>query len=366
MVKLTLLVTNMYSPGGVQRVVSLLANKLVEENKYDITILSMFKTADDPFFAINSKIKLKHIFYEPFNFKTGYFKAVGGIREYFKENDTDVLVFSGMGYGSIVYSALGNTKSLKIIGWEHQSFHYGKKFGLEWIGKRIASKKMDAVVVLTKEDYEYYDKGLNKIKKLVQIYNPAIIDNQVNSYNSNVKKIISCGSLVPQKGFDYAIEVANIVFKQYPEWQWHIFGDGPERKVLEEKIAEYGLENNVILMGYSDNVYKKYREYSLYVMSSRHEGFPMVLIEAKSNNLPIISFECKCGPRELIIEGENGYLVPCFDVEKMANRIIKLIGNEEKMKEFSKKASDGLSNLAIDNIVQKWEQLFNEVLIKQK
>ncbi|PWL55888.1 MAG: hypothetical protein DBY38_00170 [Clostridium cadaveris] len=361
MTNITVLVTNIYKCGGVQRVVSMLANNLVGTGKYKITILSMFKTADNPYFDLNEDIVVNNIYNEHFSLKRGYFKAVRGLKKFFDKNKTDILIFAGMGYGSIVRLAISRRQNIKLIGWEHQSFFFGKKFGLEWLGKRIAAAHMDAVVVLTKEDYKYYKDNLKNIKKIEQIYNPINEKVKSGNYKSNSQAIISCGGLVPQKGFDYAVDVARIVFAKHPNWQWHIYGDGIERSILENKINGYHLENNLILKGYCENIYDKYKDYAIYAMTSRHEGFPMVLLEAKANKLPIVSFNCKCGPSEIVKDSINGYLIPCFDVKKMSEKIINLIENKEKRIQLSNNSIVGDENLSISEIVEKWDRLIQSL-----
>lgn len=358
MKRITFLVTNIYTCGGVQRVVSTLANELAKK-QYDISICSVFKTANSPYFSLDKNINVKNVFDDPFNLKKGFFKSTIGIRKFLRINPTDILIFSGIGYASIIMLATLGIKNMKVIAWEHQSFGYGKKFGLEWIGKRIASRFMDSVVVLTEEDYKDYKLNLRNIKNLKQIYNPINKAKAINEYNIDSKYLISCGSIVKQKGFDYAIEVAKKIFKKYPDWQWHIYGDGKEKTTIENMINKYKLSENLILKGYCDNIDEKYKDYSIYVMTSRHEGFPMVLLEAKSNKLPIVSFDCKCGPSEIIEDGINGYLIQCFEVDDMANKVMDLIENNEKRKSFSDKSNLKIDDLDIDKIISQWEELIS-------
>lgn len=361
MINITFLVSNIYKCGGVQRVVSLIANKLQETNRYKVSIVSMFKTDCRPFFELNENIIVENIFNEQFSLKKEYFRAIKGLSRYIKQNKIDILIFSGMGYGSIVKIAALNKPNMKIIAWEHQCFFFGKKMGLEWLGKRIAAIFMDAIVVLTKEDYRYYNSNLRKIKRIEQIYNPISEVSQKYQYNIDSKYIISCGSIVAQKGFDYAVEVAEIIFSEYPDWQWHIYGEGSDKRMIEQKIIEKGLQKNLILKGYSTNIEEEYKKYSIYVMTSRHEGFPMVLLEAKINRLPIVSFDCKCGPSELVLDGINGFLIREFNTHEMANKIITLIKNKEKRILFSNNCALEIENLSIENVLKKWEELLYSI-----
>lgn len=361
MKRITFLVTNIYKYGGVQRVVSMICNELVLLGKYEITILSLFKTDVQPCFHLNEHIKLKNIYEQPFSLKRNYFKAVKGLKKHLNENEIDILIFAGMGYGSIIRLSVGSNKKVKLVGWEHQSFSFGKIFGLEWFGKRITAKKMDAVIVLTKEDFQDYKTNLNNINNLIQIYNPVNVTSNLSLYNVTSKKIISCGSLIPQKGFDYAVEVARNVFKKHPDWEWHIYGEGDDRNKLEEMINKYDLNNNLILKGYSDEIDKKYNEYSIYVMTSRHEGFPMVLLEAKANKLPIVSFSCKCGPKEVIRDNINGFLIPPFDINEMSQKIMILIEQSEKRELFSTNSFYDIDTLRMPSIIEQWDKFIGSL-----
>ena len=360
MKKITFFVEDIFKCGGVQRVVSIISNKLYKLG-YEISIILLFKTNENPFFTLESNIKVYNLFEESFDLRINYIKIIRKINKFIKNYNTDIFINAGVGYTLLTYPALKKRKEIKSISWEHQNFYFGKKFGMEWIGKRIAANKLDGIIVLTKYDLNSYNNNIKKIKNIWQIYNP--IDNVIynSNYNPDTKKIISCGSLSLQKGFDFLVEVARIVFEKYPDWQWHIWGDGIERRLIENKIKEYNLSNNLILKGYSKNVYEKYKDYSIYCMTSRHEGFPMVLLEAQGNGLPIISFDCKCGPREIVDDNENGYLINCFDIKDMAYKICDLISNREKRIEFSGKMFSKVNTFDIDTVIEKWIKLIESI-----
>ncbi len=361
MKNIVIMVTDIDKCGGVQRVVTMISNQLCNNEKYNIVILSVFKSGINPFFSLNRDIRVDYLFNEKFDIRTKFFKVIHGLRNYLKNNRTDILISAGIGYSSIIKIATWKHKNLKIIGWEHQNFFFGKKFGLEWVGKRVACKYFDAIVVLTKEDLKNYKKNIRHIKNIKQIYNPIENIDFNSIYEFKSKKIISCGGLVPQKGFDFAVDVAKEVFKEYPDWKWEIYGDGYLKESLCKKIKEYGLNHNLILKGYNSDILSKYKEYSMYVMTSRHEGFPMVLLEAQSNKLPIICFDCLCGPSEIVENNHNGYIIECFDTKKMATKIKELIQDTQKRIEFSNNTITNLEYLSIDVIIDEWECLLDNL-----
>ena len=189
-----------------------------------------------------------------------------------------------------------------------------------------------------------------------------MLDNK-NEYNSRSKKIISVGRLEKVKGFDRLIEIAKIVFedKVTEKWEWHIYGEGPERESLENIIRKYNLEKKVILKGNVENIYELYKEYSFYVMTSYFEGLPMVLLEAKANSLPIISFDINTGPSEIIRDGVDGYLVRNEDIWKMSKKIIELIKAEDMRINFSLNTKRNLYKFNKNKILKKWKKILEEV-----
>lgn len=358
--KITVLVSNIYIPGGVQKVVNTIFNQISNDLKYEITILSLSKTEEKPFFEYNENIKTAYLFDYKLNIKKDFLKITNRLNKFLENNETSILIVAGIGYSSFVRLATLRLKQIKIIGWEHQQFTYGKKLGLEWSGKRIASKYFDALVVLTKEDYMQYSKGLSKINNLKQIYNPVEIEIAERPYSTN-KKIISVGTLDYRKGFDMAIAAASKVLNTYPEWEWHIFGEGAMRDSLEKSINDNGLKNRMILMGRNNDIIKKYSDYSFLVMTSRNEGFPMTIIEAKSQKLPVISFNCKTGPKELIQDNVNGYLIPCFDIDSMVRKISVLIENDDIRTTFSNESNRDLEKLNLNRITNDWKELIHNI-----
>lgn len=360
MKKIVFLVANIYKGGGVQRVVSILANKLHQKEKYDVTILSLFKTGDSPAYELNCNINVENVYTDTFDLRIGYWKAVRGLKKVISNKNIDIFITAGMGYVPISSCALLG-KEIRHIAWEHQNFHFGRRFGLDWWGKRIARKKADCIIVLTKQDLMQYKDNFKHIKNIKQIYNPCEIKGTSIEYKRDTKKIISCGSLSSQKGFDILIEVANYLSKKHLDWEWHIWGDGPDKNILLEKVKEYNLEEKIIFKGYTNDVYSQYKNYSLYVMTSRHEGFPMVLIEAKSNKLPIVSFDCKCGPRELVKDCLNGYIIEPFNIEEMGEKIKSLLEDENKLEQFSNNSLIGIKILDEEKIIKQWEEMLDNI-----
>ena len=229
-----------------------------------------------------------------------------------------------------------------------------------WLGRKLAVKYADKIVVLTKKDMELNKKRFHSEGKITQIYNPIELIKLNNDYDINSKKIVSSGRFTNQKGFDMLVDVAKIVFDKHPDWQWDIYGDGPEEDTVRRLIIEKGLENNVKLMGRTNKMNELYKEYAMYVMTSRFEGFAMVNIEAHLAGLPIVSFDCNCGPDEIIQDGVNGYLVDCFNIDKMAEKINLLIEKSDLRLKMSNSTMLDKEKLQIENVIKNWEEVINE------
>lgn len=353
MKKITFFVHNVYSIGGVERVLSLIANEL--SKKYEVEIISLYKTQEKPFFYLNEKIKLKNILGEKiYNPKKYILYLLYKIKKFFKNYKTDFFVATGI---ACVPLTMCMKNKAKYIAWEHcNSFAMGDGKLLIW-GRKLAAKYADIIVVLTQKDMKNNIEKFCTEDKIVQIYNPIQYVKLNSSYNLESKKIISCGRICNQKGFDILIDVATKVFDKHPDWEWHIYGDGEDKEKVSQLIKLNCLENNVKLMGQTNQMSELYSEYSMYVMTSRFEGFAMVNIEAHYAKLPIVSFNCNCGPDEIIQDGINGYLIECFDIDKMAEKINYLIEHEELRKDMSDNTYLDKEKLRMSNIINEWEKI---------
>lgn len=157
-----------------------------------------------------------------------------------------------------------------------------------------------------------------------------------------------------------------IVNKKHPDWKLEIWGDGPLKRKIQQQIEDAHLSNVVELKGYTYDIPSKLLEASLFVLSSDSEGFPMVLLEAMSCGLPVISSNCKYGPSEIITDGKDGYLVPMRDEKTMAAQINVLIENEDMRKKMGEVAFKTSQKYSVNNIIEQWISLFNSLIDKEK
>ena len=205
-----------------------------------------------------------------------------------------------------------------------------------------------------------YKRKFNVSNKITYIYNPIIYsNNEICSIEST--NIISVGRLSYEKGFDMLCEVAKNILTENTNWTWTILGDGPERLFLETKIKEYNLENRLILAGNVQNIEDYYKKSSIYVMTSRYEGLPMTLLEAKSFSLPIISFDCETGPSEIVKNNVNGFLIKNNNIRDMENNILKLMKDIELRKNFQINSQIDLEKFNLEEVTLKWIKILNDL-----
>lgn len=215
----------------------------------------------------------------------------------------------------------------------------------------------DRIVVLTNEDRTA---NWGKTDKVSVISNPITFRSGAVS-PLTAFKVVAVGRLAAQKNFLSLIRAFRMVADRHPDWTLEIYGDGSEREMLQNAISELGLEKSVSLCGKTTEVRQKMLETSCFVLSSRYEGMPLVMLEAMSCGLPVVSYDCPCGPKDIITDGVDGFLVPAGDERMLAERICRLIENPELRAGMGASALAKSENYRIENIVQMWTELFERL-----
>ena len=349
--------------GGTERVVSTLTEGLLYGNTKDqFYILSLEMKESTPFFHFDKKIILAHLdVSEELSPVEKLFKVVRGLRKYVVENRIDILIDVDTLLSVYSTPALIFTET-KHIAWEHFTLHHDLGVRYRNWGRKLAGRFADALVVLTQRDQQQFV-AQDWIKRPVKhIYNPIYLNgHMIIETTSDSKILLSAGRLTAQKGFDLLIDVAEIIFKKHPDWQWIVVGDGEDRKMLEEKIKEKHLEHHVLLPGVVDNIEDYYLRAAIFVLTSRFEPFGLVLTEAKSFYLPCVSFDVDSGPGEIILNEVNGYLIEPFDIAEMAEKINILIENPEIRQQYAANAMQDTEKFHLEVIKGKWEKLFENI-----
>lgn len=348
--------------GGAENISIDLANTLSKE--YNTHIISVFSANKQAAFPINDTCKQHLLSPKVISITKNIYSLSKKCREIIKKEKIDLIISVTPGIISIA-SIASTFLDTKHIFWEHSNLEnqtYGKKHLLrQYIGASFADK----IITLTKRDMNNY---INRFRinenRITYIYNYFKPSRIVKDYNIDSKEIVTVGRLKSVKGYDRLVEVAKLVFEHKQDWQWHIYGDGDQEKFLLEKIKEYKLEKNLILKGLSKEIDIILPKYSMFVLTSYYEGLPLVLLEAKTASLPIISFDCPTGPSEIINNNENGYIVENGNIREMAKKILDLIEDKEKRIYFSKNSDNNLYLFDKENIVEIWKKEINLLLNK--
>jgi glycosyltransferase involved in cell wall biosynthesis len=178
----------------------------------------------------------------------------------------------------------------------------------------------------------------------------------------DAKVVIAAGRLTRQKGFDRLLRVWKLVADRHPDWELRIYGSGSGKRKLRRQIRRSGISSTARLMGFTPRLHEAFTEASLYVMSSRREGFPMVLLEAMQAGLPVASYDCPTGPRDIVREGVDGHVVPNGDREALAAAMSGLMADTERRKAFGAAAVENAAQYDVARVAERWEMLFEELL----
>ena len=249
------------------------------------------------------------------------------------------------------------------VGQEHMNFPQHRPALAEVLHR--AYRRLDAFTVLTNDDLADYSRVLaGSDTRLVRIPN-AISPLTGGLADPASRVVVAAGRLTRQKGFDRLIPAFQQVVREHPDWRLRIYGAGPQRDRLRSLIRDRGLGGSVRLMGRVDGMGEELAKGSIYVLSSRFEGFPMVLLEAMSKGLALISYDCPRGPSDLITPGEDGLLVPEGDVDGLARALLELVEDGERRRRFATAAVRTASRYQPDVIGRQWEDLFDRLLAER-
>jgi glycosyltransferase involved in cell wall biosynthesis len=249
-------------------------------------------------------------------------------------------------------------RGVTVIGQEHMNLETHTPQRQAEIARRYSG--LDALTVLTERDRDTYARTLGAAARLERIPNAApALDAARPTLDRPVA--IAAGRLTLQKGFDLLIPAFAQVAERHPDWMLRICGDGPQRRRLEALVIEHGLSHNVLLMGPVGRLDLQMAQASMYILSSRFEGLPMVMIEAMSLGLPVVSFDCPTGPGEVIEDGRSGILVPDGDVDALAAAMLAVIEDADHRRALGAGAAARARDFALDSIGPRWEALIAEL-----
>lgn len=364
-----------YNSGGMERVLANKANWLVR-NGYDVSILTTDQMARRPFFDFDPRIQFydlginyeenngKSILNKLIHYPFKQWKHKNALKRILMEQNADVVV-SMFGNDASILPGIndGSRTVLEIHFSRFKRQQYGRK-GIWKIVDDIRSRndlkvvsKFDRFVVLTEEDKGYWG-DLQNIQ-VIPNARTFVFDRPAELTE---KKVIAVGRYCYQKALDRLIDAWSIVCQSVSDWKLYLVGDGEDRVSLQQQIERLGLSDKVILGRAETDMPSVYTDASILALSSRYEGLPMVLLEAQAAGLPIVSFECKCGPRDVLTNGEDGFLVKEGDVETLAAKIRELIIDEDLRRRMGAEAYKNSERFSEEKVMTQWVELFNEVI----
>lgn len=354
--KIGFLIMNFESGGGTERVTSVIANELVRHN-FDVRIISC-QHGNSCKFEINKSIRFYSLNGEKYeNPVLRKIYVEKRLIKYVREEQIDVMI--AVDVALYLYLVPLQIKKLcKCIAWEHFNYFINPNKMVKY-ARKLAAEDANCVVVLGKNDLNNYLTHYKHAKNVIYIYNPIAVDVSQSS-PLNQKRAIAVGRLNSQKGFDMLIEAWALIEKEVPDWKLDIYGEGLLKDDLQNQIDKLGLQN-VNLRGFTNDVHKEYMESSLFFLSSRYEGFGLVLTEALATGLPIVSFRCKEGPEEIVDDGVNGFLIEEGNIQQFADCAIKLMRDEELLRLFASKSKKDLARFDTKSVINQWVELLNNL-----
>lgn len=348
--KILIIGANFTAPGGTERVGCMIANGIYEAG-YEVVIASISYT-NKPFFPMNENIKIISLFNSPKRFLYRAPNIIWKIRKILKQESIDtIIVVESMLVLFTLPAILG--LSIKHICWEHFNFNSDLGKSGRRVARQLAARYCDTVVTLTQKDKSYWLKGTKHKSQISAIPNPCPYPITKNVKKENTKIVLAAGRLTYQKGFDLLLESWREVNKCMPEWKLKIVGDGNDRDKLNKIIKKNELINSVELVGNTNDMSKYYMEAEIFCLSSRFEGFGMVLIEALAFGLPIVSFDCEVGPAE-ILKDTGSILVTSDNIQELANSLMIMMKDENGRKEIAINSRKKAEHYQIENIIPQW------------
>lgn len=367
---------NITNKGGIERILANKTANLVAKG-FDVSIVSIERADVPPFFKFDPRVKFYSLgcnhFYEKHGLKRNM--NFGKNRKVFLEKmaillhelKPDITISLFDKYSRYIYEIKdGSKKIIELQFAKHKRAQYMAKLE-KWKAGRCFThfyrrkeyniiKHYDKFVVLTEEDKEAW----GELGNMIVIPNGLAFMPQRKS-DVTSKRIIALGRISKQKQHDVLIKIWNKIAHKYPDWKLSIYGSGDSGK-LESLVAELNLQKSVEIFPATKDVEKELLDSSIMAFSSKYEGFGMVLIEAMSYGVPVVSYACQCGPRDIIKDGVDGFLIPSGEMNLFADKLSVLIEDESLRKTMGKAAAENVVRFSQDLIIEKWMGLFHSLV----
>lgn len=358
--KLLYITNGINGAGGLERVLSVKASYLADQYDYKVHILVLNDTHLNPFYEFSPEIQFHSIAVA--GSPLAYFKSYQtGIQKIVNQIQPDVISVCDDGLKGFLLPQLIKTPA-KMIYERHvsklieanteDSFLKTLSTKAKWKMMDFLGKKFSKFVVLTQGNLKEW----TNLKNLEVIPNPLSFFPEESSSLTR-KQVICVGKISYQKGQDILQKAWEIVHQKHPDWELHLYG-----KENLDLLDTKNLKHNIHFFPPEKNIQKKYIDSSIYVMSSRFEGFGMVITEAMSCGVPCVSFDCDYGPGDIIKDSVDGFLVENGNIQQLAEKLMILMEDENLRKEMGKKAKENVQHFTVEMVMEKWLKIFNSII----
>lgn len=364
--KILYVVPNINNGDGISRVLSIKTNYLIENYGFEITILTQNKGHNNLFFDFNKNI----VFYD-MQLNGTAFQFFNSFKYHLNKTITEIkpdrIIVCDNGLKAFLIPFIIKFK-IPILLEIHSSLFIEEKnrknkfvafltSKLTAFYKKTGASQFNQVIVETQESIKEW-----KLKSGIIIANPLWFSTDQKS-NSSQKNVIAVGRHTYEKGFDRLLEIWKKILNNYPDWNLTIYGKTNPDFDLLKLAKKLNIDKNITFCEPVSNINEKYLEASIYLMTSRYEGFGMVLIEAMASGLPCIAYDCPCGPRTIIENNQNGYLIENGNENQFIEHLENLIENESLRIEMGINAENSVNKYNIDPIMKQWYHLLKTEII---
>lgn len=366
--KILYLTDQTYLHGGIEKVLSQKTNYLAEITGEEVVILTHSQQGKKPVYSFSEKIRMIDL---DINYQTGtsYFHPTNlqklmkhrtKLKEMLGAINPDIVVSSSFGPDYYFIPELcGTVPSVKEY---HTTAHFRKKSSgvkdriLEYFTKR-ADRQYSKRILLNEDELKFYSG-----KNLAVIPNPTELDNRTCSLIP--KKIIAAGRISYQKNFEDLVTAFKLLEAYFPDWEVHVYGEDylARQAEIQKMIDHKGLTGRFVFKWVTADLKETFLGYSIYAMTSVHETFPMVLLEALSVGLPVVSYDCPTGPSRIISDKEDGFLVPYLNSSIFAEKLKKLMASEDLRKQMGGVAKINAERFEISKVMAQWKDLFDNLI----
>ncbi|CAG9177804.1 glycosyltransferase family 4 protein [Cupriavidus respiraculi] len=354
---LCFLTGTLHALAGAERMTAVIASALAERG-YRVHVLSLWDRRSS--FALHPAVRHDALFDHRPSFKIKYAATVAGIRRYVRDHGIDTLIeVDPMLTLFTVPATLG--LGVQRIAWEHCHFHQDLGRRVRRVARWVAARTDVAVVVLTERDRVSWQSALAPVCPVAAIPNALPFKYPEQAAPRNTGVVLAVGRLTAAKGFDVLLHAWALVAHRFPHWRLRIVGEGEERANLELLRQRLGVSQTTTLPGETLAIASEYRNASLFCLSSRYEGFGLVLIEAMAYGLPIVSTACEAGPLTLLRQAENAYMVRPDDPVSLAEGLTRLMDDGAVAGRLAAQGREDSKAWATGNISRQWIDLLNSL-----